>query len=133
MITRQERLIGYATVSTVDQELNLQLDALFEHGVEKKNLYWDKISGAKVDRPGLAEFERHLIQERTKAGLAAARARGRVGGRPPMDHTHPKVVLANKLFCDRSINIDDICDTLKVSRSTRYRYVSMLGYRDARS
>ena len=52
---------------------------------------------------------------------------------PPMDHTHPKVVLANKLFCDRSISIDDICDTLKVSRSTLYRYVSMLGNRDARS
>ena len=80
----------------------------------------------------LAQFERRLIQERTNAGLAAARARGRVGGRPSMDHNHPKIKLANKLFCDRSILLDDICDTLKISRSTLYRYVTMHGNRNVR-
>ena len=54
MITESERLIGYARVSTTDQELDLQIDALLAHGVEKRNLYCDKISGAKEDRPGLA-------------------------------------------------------------------------------
>ena len=81
----------------------------------------------------LAQFERRLIQERTKAGLAAARARGHRGGRPPVAQDSAKVVLANKLFCDRSVAIDDICATLRISRSTLYRYVSMRGNRQARS
>ena len=80
----------------------------------------------------LAQFERRLIQGRTKAGLAAARARGRIGGRPVMDRNHPKIKLANKLFCDKTIELDDICDTLKISRSTLYRYVTMCGNRDVR-
>ncbi len=66
----------------------------------------------------LAQFERRLIQERTNAGLAAVRARGRIGGRPVMDRNHPKIKLANKLFCDKSIELDGICDRLKISRST---------------
>ncbi len=49
----------------------------------------------------LTQFERRLIQERTNAGLAAARACGRVGGRPLMDHNHPEIKLANKLFFDQ--------------------------------
>jgi DNA invertase Pin-like site-specific DNA recombinase len=73
----------------------------------------------------LAQFERRLIQERTKAGIAAARARGRKGGRPPMQPNEPKVVLANKLYCDKTVSLDDICATLKMSRSTLYRYVAM--------
>ena len=73
----------------------------------------------------LAQFERRLIQERTKAGIAAARARGRKGGRPPMQPTEPKVVLAKKLYQDKTICLDDICATLKMSRSTLYRYVAM--------
>jgi DNA invertase Pin-like site-specific DNA recombinase len=77
----------------------------------------------------LVQIERQLIQERTKAGLAAARARGR----RPMSRKHPKVVLANKLFTDRSISIQDICSTLKVSRTTLYRYVSWLGNSETRS
>ena len=200
MITESERLIGYARVSTTDQELNLQIDALLANGVEKRNLYCDKISGAKEDRPGLAacnealqrgdtlvvwrldrlgrsmrhlvnmieelkergigfrsisdgmidttsasgelvlnifsalaQFERRLIQERTKAGLAAARARGHKGGRRPLDRDDPKVVLANKLFCDKSISVDDICDTLKISRTTLYRYAGLHGNRLVRS
>lgn len=197
---QHERLIGYARVSTNEQELNLQSDALLAHGVKKEHLFFDKLSGAREDRPGLAacnellrrgdtlvvwrldrlgrsmrhlvnmiedlkergigfrsisdgmidttsasgelvlnifsalaQFERRLIQERTRAGLAAARARGRKGGRRLMDRNNPKVILANKLYCDKSVNLEDICDTLKISRSTLYRYVSMLGNRYVRS
>ncbi len=54
MITPSERLLGCARVSTTDQELDLQIDGLLAHGIEKRNLYCDKISGAKEDRPGLA-------------------------------------------------------------------------------
>ena len=73
----------------------------------------------------LAQFERHLIQERTKAGLAAARARGRNGGRPKVTSEEAKVVFAKKLHADKSIEIDDICKTLRLSRSTLYRYVRL--------
>ncbi len=199
MNDNEPRMIGYARVSTNDQELNLQVDALKAQGVTKEHLFFDKMSGAKEDRPGLAacnevlrrgdtllvwrldrlgrsmrhlvnmiedlkergigfrsisdgmidttsasgelvlnifsalaQFERRLIQERTNAGLAAARARGRVGGRPPLDESSPKVILANKLFCDRSVEVDDICKTLRISRSTLYRYVTMCGNQDIR-
>ena len=73
----------------------------------------------------LAQFERRLIQERTKAGLEAARARGRNGGRPKVRAEETKVVLAKKLHADKSLEIDDICKTLRLSRSTFYRYVRM--------
>jgi len=73
----------------------------------------------------LAQFERRLIQERTKAGLAAARARGRNGGRPKVTADEPRVVLAKKLHADKSLEIDDICKTLRISRSTFYRYVQL--------
>ncbi len=71
----------------------------------------------------LAEFERDLIRERTNAGLAAARARGRVGGRPKKLTTNGKVVLARQLFADPNQSISEICSTLEISRSTLYRYV----------
>jgi DNA invertase Pin-like site-specific DNA recombinase len=80
----------------------------------------------------LAQFERRLIQERTKAGLAAARARGRMGGRPPLSPSHPKVLLANKLFRDKSIQLDDICETLNISKTTLYRYVEIATGRKTR-
>jgi DNA invertase Pin-like site-specific DNA recombinase len=73
----------------------------------------------------LAQFERRLIQERTKAGIAAARARGRKGGRPPTKANEPKVFLAKKLYRDKTISLDDICATLKMSKSTLYRYIAM--------
>ncbi len=73
----------------------------------------------------LAQFERRLIQERTKAGLAAARARGRNGRRPKITADDTKVVLAKKLHADKSLEIDDICKTLRMSRSTFYRYVRL--------
>ena len=71
----------------------------------------------------LAEFERDLIRERTNAGLAAARARGRVGGRPRKLPTDGKAALALRLVEDAKHSIDDICSTLGISRSTFYRYV----------
>jgi len=71
-----------------------------------------------------AQFERRLIQERTKAGLASARARGRMRGRPPIDLNEAKVRAA-KLHADHTFTIDDICTTPHISRSIYYRYVRM--------
>lgn len=73
----------------------------------------------------LAQFERRLIQERTKAGLAVARARGRRGGRPRIESEEAKVLAAKKLAADKTLSIDDICKTLKISRSTYYRYLAI--------
>ena len=73
----------------------------------------------------LAEFERDVIRERTQAGLAAARARGRRGGRPraaALDDAR-KVALARALYADTRHSIAEICRTLGVSRSTLYRYI----------
>jgi DNA invertase Pin-like site-specific DNA recombinase len=186
------RLVGYARVSTQDQDLALQIGALLKYGVAKELIFTDKASGAKHQRPGLdtclaqlregdvllvwrldrlgrsvrhlvklidelrdrqigfrsvcdgaidtttpsgeliflvfsalAQFERRLIQERTNAGLAAARARGRKGGRPQIMADDRRIVLANKLFKDKSISLNDICATLKISKSTLYRYVGI--------
>ena len=70
----------------------------------------------------LAQFERELIQERTKAGLASARARGRLGGRPKaMDSKKAK--LAATLYADKNSSIADVCETLGVSRATFYRHI----------
>jgi len=188
------RLVGYARVSTQDQDLALQIDALIRCGVAKELIFTDKASGTKHQRPGLdscldqlqggdillvwrldrlgrsmrhlvtlidqlreknigfrsvcdgaidtttpsgelifhvfsalAQFERRLIQERTNAGLAAARIRGRKGGRPPIRPNDRRIVLATKLFQDKSIGLDDICATLKISKSTLYRYVVIGG------
>jgi DNA invertase Pin-like site-specific DNA recombinase len=67
----------------------------------------------------LAEFERDLIRERTQAGLLAARARGRFGGRPRAAslNTPKKVAMAQALFNDRNNAIADICKTLRISRA----------------
>jgi DNA invertase Pin-like site-specific DNA recombinase len=186
------RLFGYARVSTDDQDLSLQIDALQQHGIPKTAIFMDKVSGAKTERPGLtkcfesltsgdilvvwrldrlgrsmrhlitlvedlrskgigfrslnegaidttcasgelifnifsalAQFERRLIQERTKAGLAAARARGRHGGRPRVTAGEANVVLAKKLNADKTLDIDNVCRTLRISPSTFYRYVRM--------
>jgi DNA invertase Pin-like site-specific DNA recombinase len=73
----------------------------------------------------LAQFERDLIRERTNAGLEAARARGRKGGRPATLHASRKVAMAQKLYADKSNEIKDICKTLHISHSTLYRYVNV--------
>lgn len=73
----------------------------------------------------LAQFERRLIQERTKAGLAAARARGRMGGRRPITFDNRKVQLAQALYRDRTMEIAEICSSLEISRTTLYRYLKL--------
>ena len=70
----------------------------------------------------LAEFERDLIRERTQAGLTAARARGRLGGRPPALDPR-KAQIAQALYRDKTNTIADICRTLRISRATLYRYL----------
>ena len=73
----------------------------------------------------LAEFERDVIRERTQAGLTAARARGRRGGHPRATGLNDakKVALAQRLYEDKKNSIEDICQTLRVSRATLYRYL----------
>ena len=66
----------------------------------------------------LAQFERDLIRERTNAGLKAARARGKVGGRPKLNQKDPRISAAKKLHADKTIPISDILKTLNISRST---------------
>jgi DNA invertase Pin-like site-specific DNA recombinase len=180
-------LIGYARVSTHDQTLNLQQDALQKAGCTK--IFTDTASGAKTERKGLeealnfvrrgdtlvvwrldrlgrslphlistmtdleergigfksltenidtttsggklifhifgalAEFERNLIRERTLAGLAAARARGRKGGRPKV-LTPEQRRIAQALYDDPKNPIADICRTFKISRFTLYRNIN---------
>ena len=73
----------------------------------------------------LAQFERRLIQERTQAGLQAARARGRHGGRRPIDVNDPRVRTAKHLYQDKSLSISEMCRTLNISRATLYRYLNL--------
>jgi DNA invertase Pin-like site-specific DNA recombinase len=76
----------------------------------------------------LAEFERDVIRERTQASLAAARARGRRGGRPRAAGLNDarKVALARRLYGDKSNSIDDVRRILKVSRAALYRYIRVV-------
>src|SRR5699024_11772848 len=74
----------------------------------------------------LAEFERELISERTKAGLASARARGRNGGRP-FKMTPAKVRLAMASMGQPGTNVGELCAELGISRQTLYRHVSPTG------
>jgi len=178
--------IGYARVSTLEQNLELQTDALLKASCEK--IFTDRASGAKDDRQGLidaiefcrksdslvvwkldrlgrslkhlietinelhskgvgfvsvqesidtttsggklifhvfgalAEFERELIRERTNAGLASARARGRLGGRPKA-MTQRQIQMARTMLADPNTNVKEVCETLQVSKSTLYRYI----------
>ncbi len=73
----------------------------------------------------LAQFERKLIQERTIAGLKAARARGRLGGRPKKSVHDPKVKMAQKMHKNNDMPINEICSSLDISRATFYRYLSV--------
>src|ERR1022692_1462191 len=74
----------------------------------------------------LAEFERELITERTRAGLAAARARGRKGGRKPK-MTPAKIRLAAAAMGKKGTVVGDLCEELGITRATIYRYVSPTG------
>lgn len=185
--------IGYARVSTRDQNLEMQLDALTQAGCEL--IYQEKVSGAlaarveldkllqqlrpgdtlyiyKLDRLGrslknlldlvadlqrrgvelvsltdaintasaqgrlvlnlfasLAEFERELIRERTCAGLAAARARGRVGGRRPglSPQAQRTAIIAATLYQEQQLSVREIAESLRISKVTRYKYLRLRG------
>jgi DNA invertase Pin-like site-specific DNA recombinase len=74
----------------------------------------------------LAEFERDLIRERTTAGLAAARARGRHGGRPSVMTAH-KLQVAQQMYASGHYTVSAIANTLGVSRASVYRHLSEVG------
>jgi DNA invertase Pin-like site-specific DNA recombinase len=179
-------LVGYARVSTQDQNPALQLDALKATGCEK--LFVEKASGAQRDRPellaaldtlragdslvvwkldrlarslkqlietvellesrniglrslteaidtttaggklvfhvfgALAEFERSIIRERTRAGLEAARARGKKGGRPPA-LVAKDLAAAKAMLSDPEITMEEVAKRLRVAPSTLYRHL----------
>ena len=185
--------IGYARVSTKEQNFDLQLDALRKVGCEK--IHQEAVSGARTDRPvlkqlldnlrggdvlviwkldrlgrslkhlvelindlreqdiglqslndpidtttpqgrlsfnlfaSLAEFERDLIRERTQAGLSAARARGRKGGRPKglSDQAEVTARAAETLYRERQLSVRQICDKLSISKTTLYAYLRHRG------
>jgi DNA invertase Pin-like site-specific DNA recombinase len=183
-----EMLFGYARVSTDDQKLDLQHDALVHAGVERNRIFEDKLSGMKADRPGLAsamkamragdvlvtwrldrlgrslkelitlseelkrrgvqlrsitegidtttiggellfhlfgaiaQFEQNLIRERTRAGLTSAKAKGRIGGRPPA--MKPKdIAMAKALLADPDITVKEVAERLGVPLGTLYRHL----------
>ena len=73
----------------------------------------------------LAEFERNLIRERTNAGLQAARARGRKGGRPKSLDSD-KRALAVRLYNEKEHTVEQICQMMGVSKPTLYKYIEVL-------
>lgn len=110
------------------KELIELVNGLQERGVELRSLRESldtKTPGGKLVFhvfASIAEFERDIIRERTMAGLEAARARGRKGGRKPvMDQK--KIALASKLMRDRETAITEVCEAVRVSRATIYRYL----------
>jgi DNA invertase Pin-like site-specific DNA recombinase len=179
-------LVGYARVSTQDQNLDLQKDALKKAGCER--ILVDQASGAKSERPGynaamqvlrkgdtlvvwrldrlgrslshllkivkelearqidlkslqesidtgtstgtlifhmfgaLAEFERNLIRERTMAGLTAAKARGKKGGRPKALDEYKREV-AVKLYHEGKHTAQEVARIMGISRGTLYNYL----------
>lgn len=188
--------IGYARISTREQNLNMQIDALTSAGCEK--LYTETVSGSnaakserpeltklledlrpndilviwKLDRLGrslkhlielvndlgkrnigllslndpidtttaqgrlnfnifasLAEFEKDLVKERTNAGLLAARARGRTGGRPKGISTENEAtaLAAETLYNERKLSVIQIAKQLNISKATLYKYLRYRG------
>ena len=106
--------------------------------LSKRGVGFRVITGAPIDTTtpqgklmfaifaGLAEFERDVIRERTMAGLAAARARGRKGGRKPV-LTAAKLRRAQAAMSHRDTSVSALCDELEVSTSTLYAYVTPSG------
>ena len=111
------------------QHLIESINALKEKGIGFRSLQVSidtQTSGGKLVFhifSALAEFERDLIRERTSAGLEAARARGRNGGRPKSINEPKNIALLKKMHADHNYSINDICKTLDISRSTFYRYL----------
>ena len=182
------KLIGYARVSTDIQNLDRQLDLLHEYGIPDNDIFTDKISGSKTSRPALDELqkqlrpgdtviteslsrlsrstadllnilndwtekgityisikeqmdfstptgklmltilasfnqlERELIAERVREGVASARARGRIGGRPKTDHKLLEKAL--KLYDSNSHSLSEIAKICQISQSTLYRTIN---------
>jgi DNA invertase Pin-like site-specific DNA recombinase len=110
------------------KELIELVGRLQERGVEfrslRENLDTTTPSGKLVFHvfASLAEFERDIIRERTMAGLDAARARGRKGGRKRLMDER-KITLAARLLKDRDMPISEVCEAVSVSRATLYRYL----------
>lgn len=185
--------IGYARVSTKEQNLSLQMDALQKEGCNQ--IFQEKLSGSDRERPelkkmleqlregdlvvtwkldrlgrslrnlvdlvneiqnkgaglkslndsidtttphgkltfhlfaSLAEFERDIIKERTKAGLESARARGRRGGRPRglSKEAKDKAIIAESLYKQKDMAVVDICKHLGIAKSTFYKYLKERG------
>ena len=184
------KVVGYARVSTPDQDLGGQLADLDAAGCDE--VFTDTVSGVRSERPGLeeclasltegdtlvvwrldrlgrslshlvelvgelrerqvgvrslrdgvidtttasgelifhifaamAQFERELIRERTMAGLAASRAKGRTGGRQPVGPSDPKVRMVKKLHDKSELLPAQICAQLGISKSTYYRYLKL--------
>jgi transcriptional regulator of acetoin/glycerol metabolism len=83
-------------------------------------------SSTALPRVSISEFERDLIRERTQAGLVAARARGRQGGRPRrLDEK--KIKMLQALYADKNDSVEEILNTLGISKSTFYRHVEQKG------
>ena len=117
-------LIGYARVSTDDQTLDLQRDALQDAGCER--IFEDHASGAG-DRPGLRDalthFQRRLISERTREGIDAARKRGRKPSRPTLD---PAAVSAAGRLIEAGMSPARAAKQLAIGRATAYRIAAAM-------
>ncbi len=111
------------------QHLIESINALEEKGIGFRSLQEvidTQTSGGKLVFhifSALAEFERDLIRERTNAGLEAARARGKKGGRPRSLDQAKNIRLLKQMHADPNYSISDICKTFDISRSTFYRYL----------
>ena len=180
--------LGYARCSTLDQNLDWQIDELTKEGCDR--IFQEKFTGTRKDRPellrmmdmlregdtviiceltrlsrsvkdlfdlveqvekaganikslkepwldtttpqgrllftifsGVSQFERELIRERTMEGLASARARGRMGGRPGKDKKIVEQALT--LYDSKAYSVDEISKTTGISRATLYKYINL--------